>query len=127
MYLLSYNKTDSIAQFLTVLLVFIFVLLLTVLTTRYIASYQKSQAVTKNIDVIETCRITSNKYVQIIRLGDTYVAVAVCKDTITMLAQVPKEQIEFKHGDGSTSLNFKQLLDKALKKNSGDNDGPKEE
>lgn len=119
MILSSMPRTDSFAQFITVLLIFIGVLVVTLYTTRWIARYQKVQNVNKNIDVIETYRLTSGKYVQILRLGDTYVAVAICKDTVTLLAQIPKEQIEIRREDGSVSVNFREFLEKARKMSSG--------
>ncbi|MBD5461153.1 MAG: flagellar biosynthetic protein FliO [Lachnospiraceae bacterium] len=127
MILSSMPRTDSFAQFLTVLLIFIGVLVVTLYTTRWIARYQKVQNVNRNIDVIETYRLTSGKYVQILRLGDTYVAVAICKDTVTLLAQIPKEQIEIHRDDGSVSVNFREFLEKARKMSSGKNNAAKKE
>ncbi len=118
---------DDLARFLTVLIIFIGVLAVTLWTTRWIAKYQKMQTVNRNIEVIETCRLTANKYVQILRMGDTYVAVAVCKDTVTLLGEIPKEQLEFVSQNGTTSLNFKDFLEKAKTFHSGKNDGTKEE
>lgn len=118
---------NSFAQFLTVLIVFVFVLVLTLVTTRWIANYQKTQNVNKNIAVIETCHIATNKFIQIVQIGEIYVAIAVCKDTVTMLTEVPKEQIKFKDENGSTSFNFKDLLEKAKLKSNGKDNGPKEE
>ena len=84
------GSTDSYIQLITVLVVFVLVLGVTALVTRWIANYQKQQNVNANVEIIETTRIAGNKYVQILRIGDTYVAVAVCKDTVTQLCQIPK-------------------------------------
>lgn len=127
MLLSASRNPDSFMQFISVLLIFVFVLAITLVTTRWIAKFEKSKSVNRNIEVLETCRITANKYIQIVRLGDTYVAIAVCKDTVSLLAEVPKEQIEFRQEDGSTSLNFKDLLDKARKVHSDKDQGPKKE
>lgn len=107
------SKVDSAVQLISVLVIFILVLALTLYTTRWIARYQKGQRAGNNIEVVETCPVGNGKYIQIVRLAKTYVAVAVCKDTVTLLAELPKEQIEFPSGDGRTSLNFKELLHKA--------------
>ena len=81
----SSRGINSIAQFLTVLLIFIGVLALTYFTTRWIASYQKGKMLSGNIHVLETFKITQNKYVQIIRVGEHYYAIAIGKDTVTLL------------------------------------------
>ena len=120
------QRTDSIAQFLTVLILFVGVLAVTVLTTRWIAGYQKQQNLNGNIEVIETQRISNSKYLQIIRIGEKYLAIAVCKDTVTMLTEVPKEQIAFRETKGVMTAGFGELLEKIKKINSGKEQEPKE-
>lgn len=105
---------DGYAQLITVLIVFAVVLAITAVVTRYIARYQKTQCSGGNIEVLETMQITAGKYIQLIRLGDTYAAIAVCKDTVTMLCQIPKEQIYIKDVSGSRGQSFKELLGSVL-------------
>lgn len=123
MTILLAGGTDSYAQFITVLVVFVLVLGVTALVTKWIAGYQKQQSVNVNIEVIETTRISNTKYIQIVRLGVKYVAIAVCKDTVTQLCEIPAEQLNLaKHGkNGSLQpLSFKELFDKARKGNDTD-------
>ena len=127
MFLTFGGTGDDLARFLTVLLIFVGVLAITLWTTRWIAKYQKMQSSNRNIEVVETCRLTANKYVQILRMGDTYVAVAVCKDTVTLLGEIPKEQLDIRSEEGKSSIDFKGILEKAKLINSGKNDGTKEE
>ncbi|MCH5274803.1 MAG: flagellar biosynthetic protein FliO [Lachnospiraceae bacterium] len=107
------NTVNSTAQLIAVLVIFVLVLALTLLTTKWIARYQKGQWTGGNIEILETCPMGNGKYIQIARLGDTYVAMAVCKDTVTLLAELPKEQIQMPSEDGKKSLNFKDLFQKA--------------
>lgn len=109
------GTTDVYAQFITVLIVFVLVLALTALVTKWIAGYQKQQSVNANIEVVETARIANNKYIQIVRMGETYAAIAVCKDTVTMLGIIPGE--ELKDGKTSQSFHFRDFLEKAMNKN----------
>lgn len=118
---------DNMAQFLTVLVIFAGVLAITLWTTKWIAKYQKVQCANRNIEVMETCRLATNKYVQILRMGEKYVAVAVCKDTVTLLGEIPKEQIEFPQETGKTAIHFKELFEKAKIRNTEKADGSKEE
>lgn len=111
---------DSYAQFITVLVVFVLVLGITALVTRWIANYQKQQNINVNVEVIETTRIAGNKYIQIVRIGETYVAIAVCKDTVTQLCEISEEQLRRQksaHDSLFRSVSFKELFDKAAKKN----------
>ena len=108
------------------IVLFIVVLAITALTTRWIATYQKQQNLNGNIEVIETQRISNGKYIQIIRVGETYLAIAVCKDTVTMLTEVPNEQIVFRETGGINTTGFAELFEKVKKINSGKNQEPKE-
>ena len=105
---------DGYAQLITVLLIFVLVLTVTALTTKWMANYQKQQGSNANIHVIETTRIANNKFVQIIRVGEKYIAVAVCKDTVTMLGEIPSDQIKFP--EDAHSLSFKSIFEKAMGK-----------
>ena len=123
MILLNAN-VDGYAQFITVLVIFVVVLGVTAMTTKWIANYQRQQSVNENVQVIETTRIANNKYVQIIRVGETYMAIAVCKDTVTMLGEIPAEQL--KCGTAVQGFVFKDIFDKALKISKADREEPKE-
>ena len=48
------GKADSYAQFITVLFIFVAVLAVTALVTKWIAGYQKQQGAAGNIEVRET-------------------------------------------------------------------------
>ncbi len=121
------SSTNNILQFLTVAVIFILVLVLTAVTTKWIARYQKGQIGCRNIEVIETYRITNNKYIQVVRIGETYLAIAIGKDTVTMLKEIPKEQIQQIEKGEAVPGSFKAMLEKAQILKSGKNDGPKEE
>ena len=60
------SSFESFMQLIGVLLIFIFVLVITYLATRWIASYQRGHSFNKNLQVIETLKITANKYIQIV-------------------------------------------------------------
>ena len=85
---------DSFIQLLGVLLIFIFVLAITYFTTKWIAGYQKSRSFNKNLRIVETLRLTQNKYIQIIEAGEVYLVIGVGKDEITMLTTLTKEQLQ---------------------------------
>ena len=96
------------------LIVFVIVLALTYFTTRFIASYQKGLVDNRrNIKVIETFKLTTNKYIQIIKAGEKYLVIGIGKDTITMLTELSEEEIQFVEETGSVNLNFQDILDKA--------------
>lgn len=110
--LLSFGA-GSYAQFITVLILFAVVLAIAAVVTKWIAGVQKQQNTNNNIEVIETNRIGNNKYVQILRIGERYVAIAVGKDSVTMLGEVRREELKEKT---SHSISFREILDRTARR-----------
>lgn len=111
------DRTDSYIQFLTVLIIFVFVLALTYWVTKWTAGYQKSKSTGTNMELIDAMRLTNNKYVQIIRIGQKYLAVAVCKDTVTMLTEIPEDELCISEGEVTKISSFKDILSKVQRSN----------
>lgn len=112
---LSDRTTDSYAQFITILLLFVFVLAITAVVTKWIGGYQKGLTVGANMEILETLRLSNNKYIQIVRIGRKYLAVAICKDTVTMLSEIPEEELSFSEGSDGSTFSFKDVLSKIQK------------
>lgn len=110
MILLTANRSNSYAQLLTVLLIFVVVLGATALTTKWIAGYQKEIGRSGNIELLDAVRLGNNKYIQIVRVGQTYLALAVCKDSVTVLCEISEN--EMKAGDGAHAqrLSFQEIM-----------------
>ncbi|MGN0365241.1 MAG: flagellar biosynthetic protein FliO [Suilimivivens sp.] len=108
------TRTDSYLQFITVLILFVFVLAITHLVTKWIANYQKGRGSTGNLEVIETCKITSNKYIQIVRAGEKYLVIAVGKDEVHMLSEISEDQLKF-HESVTEQVDFASVFDKVKK------------
>lgn len=103
---------ESIGQLICLILLFLFVLFLAYVAARVSGSFQ-SNVLNKhsNVKVIEVFRISNNKVIEIVKIGEKYLVLAVCKDTITLLTQLDATQVK----EPETSLepiNFKNILDK---------------
>lgn len=109
-------SADAFAQFCTVVFLFLLVLFLTYFVTKWIAGYQKSKTVGTNIEIVETYRISGTKYVQILRIGERYVAVAVCKDTVTKLTDMAADEIHSQEPLEKSNKSFQEVLDLIKKK-----------
>lgn len=89
-----FDNMESFLQLIGVLLIFVFVLALTYLTTRWMAGYQKGRGNNRNLRVIESMGIGNGNLLSIVQAGDKYLLVAVGKDKVTMLVQLDKEEIK---------------------------------
>ncbi len=113
--LLVSERADSYMQFITVLLLFVFVLAITAFVTKWIGGYQKGKSAGANMELVEAIRLSNNKYVQIVRVGRKYLALAVCKDTVTMLSEIPEEDLSFPGSSGEGASAFRDVLMKIQK------------
>lgn len=112
------KRFDSIGQLLTVTLIFIFVLALTYFATKLTAGLQKGRLAGSNVEVLETFKIAPTKYIQVVRIGEKYFSYIVCKDTVTLLGELTKEDIAAFHKtetETAVNMNFKEILDKVRK------------
>ena len=106
------SSTSSAVQFITVLLIFAFVLFITYFTTRFVGNFQKERMSGSNITVIETQRIATNKYIQIVKIADRYFAIAVCKDTVTTISELSADSIRISE-EQPEKISFKDFLKRA--------------
>ena len=119
--LLLSSAGESFFQLIFILIVFVGILALTYYVTKWIAGYQKMQGFNKNLEIIEAIKISSNKYVQIIRAGsDRYFVIALGKDEVVPLGEISSDQLkEIEEGVSSVNMapiDFKSVLDKISKK-----------
>ncbi|MBQ7616356.1 MAG: flagellar biosynthetic protein FliO [Butyrivibrio sp.] len=103
---------DAYLQLISMLLIFVAVLVVTYFFTRWMANYQKDKTSSGNIEVIETARLSTTKYIQIVRIGQKYMAIGVGKDEITNLGEVSREDLTIREDDPENAMNFKDILEK---------------
>lgn len=102
---------DSYLQFISVLIIFLAVLGLTYYVTKWIANYQKDTVSGRNIKIIETTKISPTKYVQILKIGERYVAIGVSKDQIVNLGDVDFTELSFDE-ETQGNVSFKEIFEK---------------
>ncbi|MBQ1822069.1 MAG: flagellar biosynthetic protein FliO [Lachnospiraceae bacterium] len=114
---------ESIFELIVVLVIFVGILFLTYYTTKWIAGYQKGRMVNQNLELIETLKITNNKYVQIIRAGkDKYLVIGVGKDEISRLGELTEDEVKLLSEDASEEKDaFRNILD-SFRKNHNEED-----
>ena len=116
MLLAQTSRIDSVAQFATVLLAFVFVLAITLVGTRLIGNYQKKQSFSDNFESIEGFRLSNNKYLQLVRIGKRYFVLAVGKDEVSLLTEVPADELALSDDSGMMRNGFMGMLSSARDK-----------
>lgn len=104
---------ENVLRLISAIVVFVLVLAVTYFVTRWIGKYQQGISGSRNITVLETFKVTQNKYLQVVKVGEIYMVIAICKDSITMLTRLEETEL----GDIPTSLegktdNFAEVLER---------------
>ena len=118
---------QSFFQLIVVLICFVAVLVLAYFTTRWLANYQKGHTYNKNLKIIETLKVSPDKYVEIISCGaDKYLIIGISKNEVSLLGELTKEELidldVSPPSDGATGNNggfttgFNQIIDKMKSK-----------
>ena len=68
------------------------------------------------MEVMETCRISTTKYLQIVRVVNKYLVISVCKDSVTLLTELSEDEYEPPAVRGSEPVNFAKEFDKVLER-----------
>ena len=121
MVLLS-SSFENAMQLIGVLVIFVVVLIITYLTTKWVGGYQKLRMKNKNLQMIESLNVAPNKYMCLVKAGEVYLVIAVGKDEVTLLTQLTKEQLSevpvFDSNQGNTmsgktvvAENFQEILE----------------
>ena len=92
--LLILSSLDSFVQLITVLVIFIFVLIITYFTTRWMAGIQKGRSFNKNLRIIETISAGNNKMISIVQAGEKYLVVSIGKDEVHYLTELKQEELK---------------------------------
>ncbi len=108
----SSTSMESIGQLIILIILFLFVLFLAYMAARITGSFQ-SNAINKNsnVKVIEVFHLSNNKYIEIVKVGGHYLALAICKDTVTLLTELDESEVR-EHEKTMDPINFKSILDK---------------
>lgn len=106
---------ENFLEFLYVMIIFIAVLAIAYFVTRWIGKLQKNQyGMSNNLELLEACRLSGNKYIQIVRAGKKYFVLAICKDTVTLIGELNEDELEVIKENGTTKpfASFHDILEK---------------
>ena len=112
---------DGFLKLFVSILIFVFVLVLTRITTVYIAKLQRTGMVGDNISVIETQRLSNTKYLHIVKIGEEYFALASGKDSVTLISKLDSQGLKLPLEDPNaetekSAVPFANILEKFRKK-----------
>lgn len=108
-------KSNSILEFIVLLILFVLILFAAYLATKFVAQKGLLQPRTQNIQVLEQYRVHQNKVIAIVRVGKKYMVVGITKDHIEFLMEVSEEDITFEKTGGTTAnVTFTEVMKKIV-------------
>ncbi len=111
------SSRQNLLEFFGIILIFIIVLVACWATTRFVASKQISGKNTGNFEVVETYAIAKDRFLQVVRIGKKYYAMAVGKDTVNVICEIPEEDLVLAGKANGTSVKgFSNVLGAFFKK-----------
>ncbi len=121
---LSENIRDgSLYNVISLILIFIFILILAYFTAKLTAKLQGNSLNKRaNIKIIESFRLGGNKFISIVKIGENYFAMGFGKDEITMIDRLDKDSIVLPDESlCTTKSSFKDILQNINKKDEQEN------
>ena len=111
------SSIESFVQLIGVLLIFVFVLVITYFTTKWMGNIQRGRLTSSNLRLLETISIGNGKMICLIEAGNVYLVVSVGKDNMYTLAQLSKDDLKDTSyledkGSGTTSDSYQEILAK---------------
>lgn len=110
------SNWDSVFQLIGVSVLFIIILVITYYTTKFVGGVKMGMTKNSNFKVLETFKVTQNKYLQLIQVGTRYFVIAIGKDDIRFLAELNENEIIRQEDAKPLTGNFTELFHSVLKK-----------
>lgn len=106
------SELSSGWQLVGVFILFLFILGATFLTTKIVGGVKFNQMKNSNFHVIETYRITQNKYLQLVKVGTRYIVLSISKDNVNFITELQEDEILQLEQMSKSKENFSAILSK---------------
>ena len=104
---------ESFFRLVVSLFLFLFVLAACYFTTVWLGNFQKGKMGKGNIEVIESHKLTNNKYIEIVRIGKKYYILSVTKERVEKIDIIDEADIELPDTQMSgANESFAQVLER---------------
>lgn len=106
----------SIAQIFGMLIAFTVIVAAAYHVSKYFGKYALKARENSNIKVVETSRITVDKYLQIIEVNGQYFLIGISKNNISLISEIDSDRIKACTPKEIEKFSFKEFLEKAKAK-----------
>lgn len=106
------STTDNVLQLVGLVVLLIIILVAAYYTSKFVGGIKLGQMSTSNFKVIDTYRISPNKLLQIVKIGNKFIVISIGKDTINYITELDEAEVLIKDFNNREKQSFKQVLEK---------------
>lgn len=111
------STTDNIGQLIGLVFLLVVILIAAYFTSKFVGGIKMGQLKKSNFQVIDSYRISPNKALQIVKIGNKFVVISIGKDTINLITELDETEVMIREFNHDEKQSFKQILDKLKNKN----------
>ena len=111
----KYSTFTSIFKLIVLIIIFVAILFLSYVVTKWYANSGLVKNKTNNISIIENFQLSPGKKISIIRIGEKYVALAQSKEKIVKLTELTEDQLDFNEKNEIQDTSFKAVFSSLMK------------
>ena len=106
----KYSTFAGIFKLIFLVIIFIVILVLSYLVTKWYANSGLVKNKTNNIEIKESFQLAPGKTISIVRIGEKYVALAQFKDNVVKLAELTEEELILNREVEISDSSFKDVF-----------------
>lgn len=111
------SSRGGLWQLISLVLILVIILVAAYYTSRFIGGIKLGQMKKSNFQVIDSYRITANKALQIVKIGNKYVVIAIGKDNVSYITELDESEVMIRELHPGEKQDFKQIFEKLKNKN----------
>lgn len=111
----KYSTFAGIFKLIFLVIIFIVILVLSYLVTKWYANSGLVKNKTNNIEIKESFQLAPGKTISIVRIGEKYVALAQFKDNVVKLAELMEEELILNREVEISDSSFKDVFSNIVK------------
>ena len=111
----KYSTFAGIFKLIFLVIIFIVILVLSYLVTKWYANSGLVKNKTNNIEIKESFQLAPGKTISIVRIGEKYVALAQFKDNVVKLAELTEEELILNREVEMSDSSFKYVFSNIVK------------
>lgn len=119
--LTGFSSLGNVFELLWLLLLCIAVIAASYYITKFVGGTQIKKQKNSNFKILDVCSLGSNKYLQLVKIGEKYVVISVCKDSVSYITELSEDEIIL-ISESNKNIGFSEILSRFTgKKNNNTN------